>query len=116
MVKAVSAFGRSGLHDWLLQRVSAVVLAAYFIFLAVFFISHSSIDYPTWHGLFACMAMKVFTIMALIAFLAHAWIGLWIVTTDYIKPLCLRLPIQVGVILACLGSLVWGVSILWSFN
>lgn len=116
MVKAVSALGRSGLHDWLLQRISAVVLAVYFVFLAGFFVLKSPIDYLSWQALFACQAMKVFSLLALIAFLVHAWIGLWIVTTDYLKALSLRLPVQVAIILACLSVLLWGVSILWSFN
>lgn len=116
MVKAVSALGRSGLHDWLLQRISAVVLAAYFLFIAGFLVVKSPIDFVTWHSLFSCTAMKVFTLLALISFLVHAWIGLWIVTTDYLKALGLRLLVQVLVILFCLGTLLWGVSILWSFN
>ena len=30
MVTAVTSFGRSGVSDWLMQRVSAVILLAYF--------------------------------------------------------------------------------------
>ncbi|MGB0744865.1 MAG: succinate dehydrogenase, hydrophobic membrane anchor protein, partial [Opitutales bacterium] len=30
MVTAVTSFARSGLADWLVQRISAVILAAYF--------------------------------------------------------------------------------------
>ena len=33
MVTSVTNLSRSGLYDWMAQRVSAVVLAAYFIFL-----------------------------------------------------------------------------------
>ncbi|RPO36063.1 hypothetical protein [Pseudomonas aeruginosa] len=33
MVTNVTNFSRSGLYDWMAQRVSAVVLAAYVIFL-----------------------------------------------------------------------------------
>ncbi|HQN41780.1 MAG TPA: succinate dehydrogenase, hydrophobic membrane anchor protein, partial [Pseudomonadales bacterium] len=36
MVTNVTNFGRSGLHDWLVQRLSALVLAAYTLFLLVF--------------------------------------------------------------------------------
>ena len=36
MVASATSFGRSGLHDWLVQRVTAVVLAVYVIYLASF--------------------------------------------------------------------------------
>ena len=35
MVTAVTSFGRSGVSDWLVQRVSAVILLAYFLFIGV---------------------------------------------------------------------------------
>ena len=31
MVTAVTSMGRSGLYDWLMQRVTAVILLAYFL-------------------------------------------------------------------------------------
>ena len=34
---------------------------------------------------------QVFTTLTLIAILAHAWVGLWQVLTDYVKCLSLRL-------------------------
>ena len=33
MVTAVTSMGRSGLYDWMMQRVTAVILLAYFCFL-----------------------------------------------------------------------------------
>ena len=39
MVTSVTNLSRSGLYDWMAQRVSAVVLAAYFIFLIGYAIS-----------------------------------------------------------------------------
>lgn len=36
MVASVTSLGRSGVYDWLVQRVSAIVLAVYFVFLLGF--------------------------------------------------------------------------------
>ena len=36
MVTTVTSFGRSGLSDWLVQRVSAIILGAYSIFIVVY--------------------------------------------------------------------------------
>ena len=40
MVTNVTNFSRSGLYDWMAQRVSAVVLAAYFLFLIGYLVAH----------------------------------------------------------------------------
>lgn len=57
--------------------------------------------------------MRYATLLALLSLIAHAWIGIWTVTTDYIKPLWLRLSMHGLVILALLLYVVWGVHIIW---
>ena len=53
MVTSVTNLSRSGLYDWMAQRVSAVVLAAYFIFLIGYLVANPGIGYEQWHGLFS---------------------------------------------------------------
>ena len=48
MVTNVTNLSRSGLYDWMAQRVSAVVLAAYFLFLIGYGGAHPGIDYAQW--------------------------------------------------------------------
>ncbi|HAN68665.1 MAG TPA: succinate dehydrogenase, hydrophobic membrane anchor protein, partial [Halieaceae bacterium] len=43
MVTAVTSFGRSGTADWLVQRVSGVILLAYFLFIG--WVVVSGVDY-----------------------------------------------------------------------
>jgi succinate dehydrogenase / fumarate reductase membrane anchor subunit len=38
-------------------------------------------------GFFSSAFTKVFTLLALVSILIHAWIGMWQVLTDYVKPL-----------------------------
>jgi succinate dehydrogenase / fumarate reductase membrane anchor subunit len=120
MVKQITSFSRNGLLDWLYQRISAIVLGIYFVFLAYFIVSHPNLTFGQWHGLFDNLAMKIATLLALIAFLVHTWIGLWTITTDYItermmgdKAIWIRLPVQVlySVMLSVL--VIWGIVILW---
>ncbi|SEI41328.1 succinate dehydrogenase / fumarate reductase membrane anchor subunit [Allopseudospirillum japonicum] len=113
MVTNITNFGRSGLSDWLMQRASAVVLALYTLYMVGFFLTTSHLDYATWSGLFQGTGMRIFSLLALISLAAHAWIGLWTVSTDYIKPTGIRLGFQVVVILAMFAYLVWGVQVLW---
>lgn len=120
MVKAATTFGRNGVADWIIQRFTAVILGAYFIFLAVYFVTHSGIDYATWHNLFEQLWMRVFSLLALLSIVAHGWIGLWGVLTDYVtermmggKAVVLRLFFIAAYAVVSIGCLVWGTEILW---
>ena len=82
MVTSVTSFSRTGLSDWLIQRVTSVILLAYFIFVA--FQLGGSVDYTSWRELFDQTWVKVFTLLAALSLAAHSWIGLWSVFTDYL--------------------------------
>lgn len=117
MVKQVSTvtnLTRSGIADWLVQRVSAVILAAYLVFITVFLLTHSPVDYATWKDLFSHLPMRLFSLLALLALLGHAWVGLWTIFTDYIKCTVLRGTIQILIILGLIAALAWGIQTLWS--
>ena len=90
MVRSATSYSANGLRDWLVQRVSAVVLAIYSIFLIGFFVLHSPVTYAAWSALFAHTWMKVFTLLTLASLVMHAWVGVWTILTDYIKLPCLR--------------------------
>ncbi|WP_268638541.1 succinate dehydrogenase, hydrophobic membrane anchor protein, partial [Escherichia coli] len=45
--------------------------------------------------------------------LVHAWIGLWQVLTDYVKPLAVRLVLQLAVVVALLVYLLYGTIVVW---
>lgn len=114
MVATVTSLGRSGLHDWVLQRVSAIIMLAYTIYLGYFVCTTGELTFVAWQGLFASTFMKIFSLLALLSVVVHAWIGLWIVSTDYMPKLAIRITFQVLVIIICLSLLVWGIQILWS--
>ncbi|WP_346797359.1 succinate dehydrogenase, hydrophobic membrane anchor protein [Halomonas sp. Bachu 37] len=113
MVTNITSFGRSGLSDWLMQRVSAVVLALYTVFIVGYLLFNPDLDYYTWSALFAQTWMRIFSLLAFISLAAHAWIGLWTVTTDYIKSTSQRVAAQSVIILGIFVYLVWGIQILW---
>jgi len=113
MVTNITNLGRSGLSDWLIQRVSAVVLALYTLFVVAYLLFHPNLDYATWNGLFAQTWMRIFSLLAFISMAAHAWVGLWTVSTDYLKHTGVRFGFQAVVILAIFIFLVWGIQVLW---
>jgi len=119
MVTSVTSFSRTGLSDWLIQRVTSLVLLAYFLLIA--YQLTGSVDYTSWRALFDQTWMKVFTLMAALSLVAHAWIGLWSVFTDYLTERMLgpagnviRLVCQLGTSLSLVGYVIWIIVIVWS--
>lgn len=113
MVTNAATLGRSGVHDFLIIRASALVLAAYAIFILAYLFSSPGLTYEDWSGLFSQVWMKVFTIVALFGLTAHAWVGLWQVLTDYVKCARLRMFLQFFLNLAALSYFVTGLVVLW---
>ena len=122
MVTAVTSFGRSGLYDWMVQRVTAIVMAAYVVFLVGYILYTPVVGYEQWQELYSSLCMRVFSLITLLSVLSHAWIGLWAVLTDYIterlmgaKATVMRMLIQMVLGLTTLTYAVWGIEILWGF-
>ncbi len=103
-----------GLRDWLAQRFTAVVMAVYTLVLLGWLLTLPELSYGAWAGMFASTWMKTLTLVALLALAWHAWIGVRDVFMDYVKPVWLRLALQVATIVALLGYAAWAVQILWS--
>ncbi|MDO3382079.1 succinate dehydrogenase, hydrophobic membrane anchor protein [Gilvimarinus algae] len=120
MVTAITNLGRSGLYDWLIQRLSAVAMTAYVVFLVIYLVANPELSFEQWRTLFDQLWMRVFSLITLISILAHAWIGLWAVLTDYITPMTLggkatavRVFVQVVLGIVAITYAVWGFEILW---
>ncbi|MDN6179775.1 MAG: succinate dehydrogenase, hydrophobic membrane anchor protein [Halomonas subglaciescola] len=113
MVTSITSFSRNGVSDWLMQRVSAAVLAVYTVFMVAYLLFHPDLDYYTWSGLFEHTWMRIFSLLAFISLAAHAWVGLWTVTTDYLKSTYQRVGAQMLIILVIFVYLVWGIQLLW---
>ncbi len=113
MVTNVTSLTGNGLKDWLIQRFSAIYFAAYSLFLFGFILMHPHLEYGQWNSLFQCTVFQVASVCALLMLTLHAWIGIWTVTTDYIKSTAIRLSVQMLVFLVLLAQFVWGLMIVW---
>ncbi|MDP1932482.1 MAG: succinate dehydrogenase, hydrophobic membrane anchor protein [Gammaproteobacteria bacterium] len=120
MVTNVTNFGRSGLYDWVIQRLTAVVLAVYFVFFLSYLLFNPDVNYQQWQALFSTTWMRIASLLALLAICAHAWIGLWTISTDYLtsdmigaKATVIRFLFQTGCVVLMFIYLVWGIQILW---
>lgn len=107
-----------GLKEWMVQRITAVIMAIYTIglFLAVLFTP--GLNYPKWVGFFnfELFAFPLGKILALLAFFSlcyHAYIGIRDIWMDYVKPTGIRLALQVFTALWLLGAAGYAAEILW---
>lgn len=113
MVNNAATVGRSGIHDFILIRASAIILAAYVLYILGFFITTPEVTYDIWQGFFSGMCTKVATVLALFSLLVHAWIGVWQVLSDYVKPALLRGVLQFFFAVLLLAYLVTGLLTVW---
>jgi succinate dehydrogenase / fumarate reductase membrane anchor subunit len=113
MVTNVTSLTGNGLKDWLIQRVTAIYFAVYVFYLMGYLLWHPNLSYSTWQNLFACPYWQVASVIALLALSLHAWIGIWTVTTDYLRNTALRVSIQMLVALGLLSQFFWGFKMLW---
>lgn len=113
MVNRVVVGAHYGLRDWLIQRITAVLMAVYSVALAGWLMWLPQVDYDVWTGLFSGQWMRICTLLFLLSLFLHAWIGVRDVVMDYVKPAGVRLAIHVLVILALAFYSIWSVQILW---
>ncbi|NVK12502.1 MAG: succinate dehydrogenase, hydrophobic membrane anchor protein [Gammaproteobacteria bacterium] len=120
MVKSVTSLGRSGVADFVIQRLSAVILLAYILYLGFVVVSTPDLGYADWKLTFEPTWMKVFSLLAILSLAGHAWIGWWAVLSDYVtermmgaKATFLRLLAQFVGFVILVFYMVWAFQILW---
>jgi succinate dehydrogenase / fumarate reductase, membrane anchor subunit len=103
-----------GMRDWLAQRVTAIVMVVFTIILLVSFLTGQNFTYEGWAGLFARQWFKLFTMVTFFGLFYHVWVGIRDIWMDYVKPVGIRLTLQIATVLWLLACAAWTVQILWS--
>jgi succinate dehydrogenase / fumarate reductase membrane anchor subunit len=102
-----------GMRDWLSQRITAVLMALFTVVLLVQVLMPGPLDYARWAGIFAAQWMKVLTFVVIVSLAWHAWVGLRDIWMDYVKPVGVRLSLQVFTIVWLVACAGWAVQVLW---
>jgi len=112
--KRVVVGAHYGLRDWIAQRATALIMALFtVVVLAQVLLTRGPIGYDRWSGIFSAQWMKVLTLVVIIALLYHVWIGMRDVLMDYVKPVVLRLVLQIFSIAWLVGCAGWAIQVLW---
>lgn len=116
MVTRVITGAHYGLKDWLVQRVTAIVMAVYAVVLVGTVLVCAPEGYEQWRAIFQPQWMRLFSFVAFLSLFWHAWIGVRDIFMDYVKSTALRLALQVVVILLLVAYAAWAAQILWSIQ
>lgn len=102
-----------GAGSWLLQRLTAVVIAAYTVGLGACLLWQPPGSHAEWQAVFDGVFARVATMVFVAALLYHAWVGMRDIFMDYLKPMGLRVAAQAIVGITLFAYLFWAAAILW---
>lgn len=111
--KSVSSLTQSGVRDFLWQRISAAYMAIFLLGFIAYLFCHPVTDFYSWNMLFEKVWLKIAIFFFFFSLTIHAWIGVWMIATDYLKDYITRLAFLILVMAILLSSLVWSAAILW---
>ena len=102
----------TGLRAWWVQRLSALYMLFFVVFLLVSLGLQPMHAYPQWRAWLTRPAMTLASLVFFFALLAHMWVGLRDVLLDYAKPARVRSGLLVAVASSLVGLGIWTVAIL----
>jgi succinate dehydrogenase / fumarate reductase membrane anchor subunit len=102
----------SGLKAWVVQRISAVYLAIFPVYLLVHFVVAPPGDYAAWRDWVAQPLNSLGLLVLIPVLLAHAWVGLRDILIDYARPLALRIGLLSVAAFVFLASGLWALRAL----
>lgn len=74
----------SGVRNWLLQRLTAVILLITLVYLGYIFVCTEISNFTQWVALTDNAVFVVLFLLSMASLLIHAWVGLWTIITDYV--------------------------------
>ncbi|MFV1996839.1 MAG: succinate dehydrogenase, hydrophobic membrane anchor protein [Acidiferrobacterales bacterium] len=109
----VSSSSHAGLSEWLLQRMSAIYLGLFVIYISIRLILWPINDFDDWRSWLGSSMARVAWLLAFASTLVHAWIGIRSVFLDYLKPFPLRFIVSMIFAAGLIASGFWVIDILY---
>jgi len=102
----------SGLKAWALQRVTAIYIGLFGLYLLGTMLIAAPADFPAWKAWFAGPIMNIATLALVLAVLLHAWVGIRDILIDYVKPIAVRAALLSALALGLIACGLWAAQIL----
>ena len=101
-----------GLGEWLVQRLTAVYLAGFVLWLTTRLWMAPPSGHVAWKAWMGGGVVRAAFALFFLGLLLHAWVGLRSVFLDYLKPPGLRFVVQAITAIALLLCAFWAAQIL----
>lgn len=108
----MSIYVLKGLTPWLIQRISAVVLAVFTLYVSICLSGATEISFEAWQSWLSSPFNSIVLALSAVATLYHAWIGMRDVILDYIHHFMLRILFLVLIAATLMASGFWLAKIL----
>lgn len=102
----------AGLKAWAWQRLTAIYLALFLVFLLLKLSVDPPLHYAEWRGWIGGPLINTASLLFILALLLHAWVGVRDILMDYVKPIVPRAGLMSLVILILVGCGLWAAEIL----
>jgi len=101
----------AGLRAWTLQRISAIYLGLFLIYLLSHFIISPPTSFDEWRLWVADPRISMALLLFFFSLLIHTWVGVRNVLIDYIHPFGLRMTLLTLLGLGLIAIGVWGLQV-----
>jgi succinate dehydrogenase / fumarate reductase membrane anchor subunit len=104
MVTKLYKLKKTGIFDYVLVRVTAVIQAVYFSVITFYWLVNKDFNYEQLSSFFDILFIEIFTIIVVFSIAYHSIQGIWNVATDYLT------QAQIGASAKVLRPMVLGFS------
>jgi len=109
----VTGSSHTGLGEWILQRLSAIYLGLFIVYITARLTFWPIDNFESWRGWFDSPMVRVIWLLAFTSLLVHAWIGIRSVYLDYLKSFQLRFIVSMVSATGLIACGFWVIDILY---
>jgi succinate dehydrogenase / fumarate reductase membrane anchor subunit len=102
----------SGLKAWAIQRLTAIYIGLFTLYLVVVFLISAPADYAAWRAWLGGPVTSVAMLLFIVSVLMHAWIGVRDVLIDYVHPIAIRASLLGAIALTLVAMGLWSAQAL----
>jgi succinate dehydrogenase / fumarate reductase membrane anchor subunit len=102
----------SGLKAWALQRLTAVYIGVFTLYLLAVLLFAPPADHAAWKAWLGGPLISVLLLLLVASVLLHAWIGVRDVLIDYVHPIGIRAAVLGVIALTLVGLGLWAAQAL----
>jgi succinate dehydrogenase / fumarate reductase membrane anchor subunit len=102
----------SGLKAWAIQRLTAIYIGVFSIYLVSVLLFAAPDDYAAWRSWLGGPVVSVALLLYVVSVMMHAWIGVRDVLIDYVHPIAIRATLLGVVALSLVAMGLWAAQAL----